>query len=368
MRIGIDCRSYGPEYGYKGQYTKSLVSHLVKNNDGNEYILFFLDREFSEFVSNSSWVHTVKTSAKIGSIAEQTTFPHELYKQKLDLMIFGTPNIPVAYYKKSIVILSDLVSYFYPEKELKSSLRRHFSTFILRQSIGKAVSIIAFSEVLKRDIIEIFDTREEKIQVIPPICPEIQRGEEDEVIQFLKKEGISEKYILSVGELREYKNIPRLLQSYAALLKEKIIDADLILIGKEDPTYHEIRSTLIQLELQNRVHIYNVLDEEKIGFFYQNASLYILPSLYEGSEENILLPLSYNLPIVSANLPSITHILGKNEAEFFRPMSISDITEALKKGWEYISNKRTKKDMSVFSGANISKQIHDIFSSCGKKK
>ena len=366
MRIGIDCRSYGPEYGYKGQYMKNLISHLVKNDDGNEYILFFFDREFSEFANNSSWIHVIKTSAKIGSIAEQITFPHELYKQKLDLMVFGTPNIPVAYYKKSVVILSDLVSYFYPEKELKSSLWRHFSTFILRQSIGKAVSIIAFSEVLKRDIIEIFNTSEEKIQVIPPMCPEIQFGDENEVRQFLMKEGIAEKYILSVGELREYKNIPRLLRTYNTLLKEKTIDADLILIGKEDPTYHDIRATLIELELQNRVHIYNVLDEEKIGFFYQNASLYILPSLYEGSEENILLPLAYNLPIVSANLPSITSVFEKNGAEFFRPMSIADMTESLKKGWENISNKKIKKDMSVFSGVNVSKKILGIFESYKK--
>ena len=238
---------------------------------------------------------------------------------------------------------------------------RHFHTFLLRQSIKKSASIIAFSEVLKRDIIEIFNTSEEKIQVIPPMCPEIQFGDENEVKQFLMKEGIAEKYILSVGELREYKNIPRLLQSYNTLLKEKATDADLVLIGKEDPTYHEIRSTLIQLELQNRVHIYNVLDDEKIGFLYQNASLYILPSLYEGSAESILTAIAYNLPIASANLPSITSIFEKNGAEFFRPMSIIDMTEALRKQLSLESKKMIKKDLSPFSITTISKQIHDIF-------
>ena len=178
---------------------------------------------------------------------------------------------------------------------------------------------------------------------------------------------IKNYYDSSMGKIeRIFAFFKFMIYSTYYALKEKNIDADLVLIGKEDPTYHEIRSTLIQLELQNRVHIYNVLDEEKIGFFYQNTSLYILPSLYEGSEENILLPLAYNLPIVSANLPSIAQTLGKDEAEFFRPMSISDITEALKKGWENISNKRTKKDMSVFSVANISKQIHDIFTTYKK--
>lgn len=110
------------------------------------------------------------------------------------------------------------------------------------------------------------------------------------------------------------------------------------------------------------MHIYNVLDDEKIGLLYQNASLYVLPSLYEGSEQAILEPLSYNIPIASASLPSITSILTKDDALFFRPMSVSDIRDALKKGLSNPMKKDIIRDMSRHDVSNISRQILKTFS------
>ncbi|MDD5377254.1 MAG: glycosyltransferase family 1 protein [Candidatus Gracilibacteria bacterium] len=362
MRIGIDCRAYGPSHGYMGRYIEHLVSCLIENEGTDEYVLFFGEREWSDFTMKSPRFRTVKTSAKIGGLREQILFPYELSKEKLDLMLFSSPNIPLFYFGKSIIILSDLVSYFYPEKRLKGIWMRYWQSLILRQSIQKSSSIIVFSEVLKRDIIEISDTHEEKIRIIPPMCLDIIPQSETEAKQFLSKEGLDREYILSVGELREYKNIPRLLQAYSLLLKEDNIDIDLVLVGKEDSTYHEIRSTLISLGLQSRVHIYNVLDEDKIGYLYQNASLYILPSLYEGSEEAVLTPLSYGLPIASSSLPCIIAALGKNGATFFRPMSIPEMKEALRKSFSSSSPKGGKTDMSMYSLSSVSAKILDIFS------
>lgn len=139
------------------------------------------------------------------------------------------------------------------------------------------------------------------------------------------------------------------MEAYNQLLKEGSIDADLVLIGKEDPNYHEIRSELIELGLQGRVHIYNVLDENKRAFFQKHASLCVLPSLYEGSEQPILEALFYKTPILSALLPTITSVLGKEEAVFFRPMSIPDMREALKQAWEYPVIGKKKKDISVYT-------------------
>ena len=44
---------------------------------------------------------------------------YELYKEKLDSVLFSHPSIPLFYFGKSTIILSDLISYFYPEKRMK---------------------------------------------------------------------------------------------------------------------------------------------------------------------------------------------------------------------------------------------------------
>lgn len=119
MRIGIDCRSYGPSHGYMGIYMESFISYLMENEDANEYILFFNDREFGDFTQKSSRFRAVKTVSETGSWSEQTYLPYELYREKLDIMLFSQPSIPLLYLGKSVIILSDLVPYFYPEKRLK---------------------------------------------------------------------------------------------------------------------------------------------------------------------------------------------------------------------------------------------------------
>lgn len=201
MRIGIDCRTYGSSHGYMGKYIESFVSYLEQNGGTNEFVLFFNDREFGEFTAKSSRLRTVKTSGKIGSISEQLLFPYELYREKLDIMLFSQPHSPVLYFGKTVIILSDLVAYFYPEKHMKGSLTRHWNNFLLRNSIRKSHDLIVFSETLKRDIIEIFDTHEEQIHVIPPMClniPDMEPSGGNEWQQFLLQENLNEKYLLFV--------------------------------------------------------------------------------------------------------------------------------------------------------------------------
>lgn len=198
MRIGIDCRIYGASHGHMGKYMENFISFLGKNEDTNEYVLFFNDREFGEFTSLSSKIRTVKTSAKIGSFMEQIVLPYELSREKLDLVLFSGPHIPFFFYGKSIVMIPDLVSYFYPEKHLKSIWKRYGYQAILRESIRKSCSVITFSEVLKRDIIEIFDIPEEKIYIVPPMSSEAHTLKRNEAKQFLSKENLNKPYILFV--------------------------------------------------------------------------------------------------------------------------------------------------------------------------
>jgi hypothetical protein len=119
MRIGIDCRAYGENHGYRGIYIENLISYLDQNEDMNEYMLFFNDREFGDFVPKSSRIHIVKTSIQIESISEQILFSRELLRESLDHMFFLHPCIPFLYHKKTTLLLIDLVAYFYPEKHLK---------------------------------------------------------------------------------------------------------------------------------------------------------------------------------------------------------------------------------------------------------
>lgn len=78
-----------------------------------------------------------------GSFREQIAFTQELYREKNSILCFLENRIFLCFiFKKSIILLSDLVSYFYPEKELKWTWMRHFHTFILRQAYENQLALL----------------------------------------------------------------------------------------------------------------------------------------------------------------------------------------------------------------------------------
>ena len=365
MRIGIDGRGYGSTYGYMGKYAEALVTHISKHTDAHEYVLIVHDQELNPSILNCPRLQVITIPTGLWKLGNHLYFTYELYRAKLDAMLFMEPKIPVFYVKKSIIIVPDLLSYFYPSKHAHVFWARHVEMFFLRRSIRKASHIITLSKTLKRDLIEIFNIHEDLITHIPPIYVPLRIWKAVTAKNFFAQEHLHEKYILSVWELREYKNIPRLLRAYHSLLEQEKIDMDLVLVGKEDVSYHEIRSIVISLGLQNRVHIYNMIDEETMHALYTHASLYILSSLYEGSEQAIIEPLTYHLPIASASLPSITTALEKDTlVTWFRPMSVPDITDACKRILTSDIRTHASVDLSEYSPSVICAKLLEVFTLC----
>ena len=104
MRIGIDCRMWNTT---TGRYVREIVNQIVKLDSENEYVLFFLDKDFDN-------VHFPKNFKKVRaditwhSFAEQLVLPFIFLREKLDLLHIPHFNLPILYPKKFVVTIHDL--------------------------------------------------------------------------------------------------------------------------------------------------------------------------------------------------------------------------------------------------------------------
>jgi len=96
--------------------------------------------------------------------------------------------------------------------------------------------------------------------------------------------------ILFVGEIGLRKGVLYLLQAWEKL---KLPDAELILIG----TVADIEERLAQSKAKFR--LLPVLPQEELVSYYQNASVFVFPSLIEGSARVIQEAMACGLPIVT---------------------------------------------------------------------
>jgi glycosyltransferase involved in cell wall biosynthesis len=372
MRIGIDCRFYSSSFTGIGRYTYELVKNLLKIDKKNEYVLFFNEQEYSSFCHscpeslrdrNLKNCKAILVNAKHYSLEEQTIFLKKLYEAKLDLMHFTHFNAPILYRKPCVVTIHDLTPSFYPGKKFNKLHYKLAYNLILSSIIKRSKKIIAVSKHSKNDTLKSFPKTKEKIKVIyESVAEEFLKNPKE------KKLNRSKDYILYTGVWRNHKNLLGLIQAFAKLIKEKKLNANLVITGKEDPYYPEIKTTISELKLEKSVILTGLVSEQKLISLYHNAKLYVFPSFYEGFGLPILESFASKIPLVCSNASSIPEIAGKNNAVFFDPYNIDDMAEKILQVWndENLQKKlieNGEKRLKNFSWEKMAKETLKIYES-----
>jgi glycosyltransferase involved in cell wall biosynthesis len=202
-----------------------------------------------------------------------------------------------------------------------------------RRLCEAADKIIAISQSTKKDIIDIFGTSEDKIEVI-------YHATNFDSIQVSKPEFIfsENKYLLFTGSRSAYKNFLTFLIAVAPLLRE---NKNLILVCT-GPELNEIENRWIKdLDLEESVQHYYCNNDNELLHLYQNAECFIFPSLYEGFGLPLLEAFASGCPVVSSPGGSLKEIAG-NAAVYFDPKDIKSIRNSIQ---NVISDSTLKLDL-----------------------
>ncbi len=334
MRIGIDARIFGSQYTGIGRYVQELVEHLAQIAPQHEFVLFMNAPQFQEYEAPKN-VQKVLVNAHHYSLKEQWSFFWKLRKAKLDLMHFTHFNAPILYKKPSVVTIHDLTLSFYPGKKMNSWLHRRAYHFTLSNAVSHAKKVIAVSENTKLDLIKVLGTAQEKITVIYEGVGEnfTPREDREGLAELVKKYGITKDYLLYTGVWRSHKNLINLIRAFAILKQDESFDLQLVITGKEDPYYPEVRRTVKELGLEYSVIFPGMVPEDELTALYQGAFTYVFPSLYEGFGLPPLEAMRCGTPVVASKASCIPEICGENNALFFDPYDPEDMANAIRRVW-----------------------------------
>jgi len=323
MRIGIDCRMYGKNFTGIGTYNQMFISELSKLDKNNEYILF-VNKQHSKLNNLPTNFKCVSVKSPIYSLKEQTKFLIELYKQKLDLVHFTNFNQPLLYLKKQITTIHDLTLFYSKGNKHNSLVSRlaFYTTFF--KSVLFAKKIFVVSKHTKKDLIKKFRFTQNKIILH-------YLGFKKNSSELKKLENFKEdKFLLYAGNWREHKNIPNLIKAFKILKKDPSFKYKLVLTGKPNPLYPEVKNLIKKYKLQNDILLTGLIKENELNFLYKNASLYVQPSFYEGFGLPILEALSFQTQVAASNTSCIPEI-GEDQIHYFKPQSPKSIAQTILK-------------------------------------
>ena len=262
----------------------------------------------------------------------------------------------------TVVSVHDLSYLAYPQS-VSPRVRLMLSTLV-PMSVRRAARVIAISAFTRQDLVTRYGIVEEKISVIHLAAGPAFRVLDDAGRQRLP-EGVSEPYVLAVGNLEPRKNLARLIEAFAAVAREPGVSAKLVLVGKSKGQTASLARLVAQHGLRERVVFTGFVDEDQLVLLYNRAALFIYPSLYEGFGLPPLEAMACGCPVVASNVTAIPEVLG-DAALLVDPTSVSAMAEAMRdvlKRDELARDLRARglRQVARYSWAHAAQQTREVY-------
>lgn len=247
-----------------------------------------------------------------------------MFPQPADVTIFFNFIVPPRVDGKVMSVVHDLTYIRFPET-MKASNLTHLQRG-MKYSLERSDRVIAVSEFTKRELHELLGVPKEKISVVYN-APSLASDSAD-YGEICKKFGIRGEYILFVGTIEPRKNISRLLQAFEMLKGEHKLPHQLVLAGGKGWQDEQIFQTLQNTRFADDIVRTGYVSAEEKNALYQNASVFVFPSVYEGFGIPPLEAMTWGCPVVCANAASLPEVVG-DAAELVDPMDESSIADGI---------------------------------------
>lgn len=332
-----------------GNYVSDFLDSLSKYNN-NQFNLFayffdFLGRNKKHINSNNIINKPIKyTPGKLISVFKligKRPYLELLLRNRFEFIIYTNyVSLPTSNNTPSALVVYDLGFIDCPEYVQDNNLK-YLQKFCTK-SIVESDLIITISEFTKERIEKEFPSTKNKI-VITHIPPRKINVINTNLNKRLTGLGVlNNKYILYLGTLEPRKNLVNLIKAYHALPQSVKDEYGLVLAGGSGWKDAEIVNT-IQKAKDDKLNIITpgYISEDEKQALYSNASLFVLPSHYEGFGMPILEAMQYNIPLAISDIP-VFHEVAGNTAVYFNKDDPTDISNKLNK---LISDKSLQKKL-----------------------
>ncbi|CAN5372925.1 glycosyltransferase family 1 protein [soil metagenome] len=348
-----------------GYYTKGVIEALATGYPDDElvghYFNFLGKKDTSHLprARNIRYVETRLLPGKALSLFRRfgLQIPFDLLiKTRGDAAFF--PNfvsLPLLRRIPSLVAVPDLSFVDCPEY-VQAKNRKFLLRFVPR-SVRKAAAVFAISEATKLSLIGHYDLDENTISVAHIPVAVMPHGLPHPAL-------VHGKYILFMSTLEPRKNFLTLVKAFCALSQELKEKYSLVLAGGEGwDVEADIAEVRRLQQTGEKIIMTGYVDEATRASLYEHASLFVMPSYYEGFGMPLLEAMSYGVPVLASDIP-VFHEVAGDAAIFADPNSAYEFTAKLAAVLRSETDRKTlvhngRSQVKKFSWTEVAESMHD---------
>jgi glycosyltransferase involved in cell wall biosynthesis len=187
----------------------------------------------------------------------------------------------------------------------KLSLRRWYGFLGMQMKVARHVPrIVTVSESSKRDIVEQMGVRSDQLTVVPVGVDHTRFRPLPDVAR------IPGRIMTTASADVPLKGLVPLLEALAKLRTER--DADLVVIGKPRAD-SRVSETIARLGLDGVVRFVSGVSDERLVELYAEATVAVVPSLYEGFSLPAVEAMACGVPLVATTGGALPEVVGRSE-------------------------------------------------------
>jgi glycosyltransferase involved in cell wall biosynthesis len=334
VKIAIDVRRM-TEFGI-GTYIRNVVRNLGRLDHENQYFLIGSPARAQEIDPLPSNFRTIALTAPERSWQGYRGFRIAVKRLGCDLVhipnLFSIPRaLPCPY----VMTVHDMLEHMARAREQTGFWRSlHFQ--LTRTVLAGATRIFAVSNFTKAEIEKLFEIPSDRIEVIYNAIDERflhghATAAERELIA--QRYQVTYPFLLYAGRISPHKNVVRMIEAFSALKTElersqALPDLKLIIIGDDLSGNPDLRRTVVRSGVQNDVRFLGFVPIDVLRIFYDEAKVFVFPSLYEGFGLPPLEAMAHGTPVVTSNVSSLPEVVGR-AAVLVNPENVFEIMRAL---------------------------------------
>jgi glycosyltransferase involved in cell wall biosynthesis len=334
VKIAIDIRRMS-EFGV-GTYIRNVIRTLGRVDHETAYFLIGPPGKAQEIGPLPPNFQTIPLQAPERTVRGYREFRGALQGLNCDLVhvpnLFSVPRfLPCPY----VMTVHDMLEHMSRARQ-QTGFWSAWHLQMTKRVLQGAARVFAVSNFTRNEI--------EKLFQIPPSRIEVVYNAIDE--RFLHghatsadRELIAQRYqvtypfLLYAGRISPHKNVVRMIEAFSALKTELekdgvYPDLKLIIIGDDLSGNPDLRRTVVRSGVQNDVRFLGFIPIEVLRIFYDEAKVFVFPSLYEGFGLPPLEAMAHGTPVVTSNVSSLPEVVG-NAAVLVNPENVFEIMRAL---------------------------------------
>lgn len=287
-----------------GRYTYHLIENLARVDHINQYEILIPEGTHNFQLWPNVRYRLIRLPVFKRRVWEQLA---PLVAGDYDLLHFPYDSCIGIKRGKFVVTLHDAKPVLFPQRSNRQRWKQSFKNIIAPHPLKKIDHVVTVSECSRRDLIGQLGIPDDRITVIyqgvdlehfSP-SPQLQA----ECFDFMP-------YVLCVAGTDPSKNVKNLVQAFSRLPLEIRSLHHLVLVG--DVCRSKALHQLVKEQgIAEQTIFTGLVSDSQLVALYQQASVFVFPSLYEGFGLPVLEAMACGCPVITSNTSSLPEVVGK---------------------------------------------------------